>query len=158
MDDTRLIAWDRELRAAHAKLRAALAVVRDSLDSDADGRPDASSDPLRELTLYCIGFCTALDAHHRSEDAGLFPELRAEHPDLGPVIDKLMQDHSMLAHLLSALRTAAESGADRAELHRHLGGINAIMESHFAYEERQLLAPLATLRSEESVGRLLGPL
>lgn len=158
MDDTRIVAWDRELRAAHVKLRAALAVARESIDASADGQAGAATARPVELALYCIGFCTALDAHHRSEDGALFPELRSERPELAPVIEKLMQDHAMLAHLLSSFREAAERESEPADLHRHLDGIAAIMESHFAYEERQLLAPLAALRSDEPVSRLLGPL
>ncbi|MDY0908683.1 hemerythrin domain-containing protein [Microbacterium sp. CFBP9034] len=154
MDDTRIVAWDHELRAAHSKLRAALELARDSVDEGAD----AASGPAADLTLFCVGFCSALDGHHRSEDAGLFPELRAEHPELGPVIDKLMQDHSMLSYLLADLRAAIDGGAEPADLHRHLDGIGAIMESHFAYEERQVLVPLAALRSTRPVTELLGPL
>lgn len=158
MDDTRLVAWDRELRAAHSRLRAALAMARASVDERAEGRVDAAPGPASELALYCIGFCVALDAHHRNEDTGLFVDLQAEQPDLEPVIAKLMQDHSMLSQLIGSLRAAVDGGAEGADLHRHLDGIAALMESHFAYEERQLLAPLAELHSDRSVARLLGPL
>ena len=154
MDETRIVAWDRELRAAHAKLRAALELARESIESEVYAPSDTSSD----LMLYCIGFCSALDGHHLSEDRALFPALREEHPELGDVIDKLMQDHSMLAHLLGALRTAAEGGESRDALERHLDGIGAIMESHFRFEERQILAPLRALRLDRAVPEVLGPL
>lgn len=153
MDADRLIAWDEELRRAHSRLRAALEATRSALDDGADA-PDAASD----LVLFCIGFCSALDGHHLSEDRALFPALREEHPELGDVIDKLMQDHSMLAHLLGALRTAAEGGESRDALERHLDGIGAIMESHFRFEERQILAPLRALRLDRAVPEVLGPL
>lgn len=153
MDADRLIAWDAELRDAHARLRAALTATRDALESGADA-PDAASD----LALFCIGFCTALDGHHRSEDRALFPALRAEHPELGDKIDKLMQDHSMLSHLLSALRNAVESGADAETIEGHLDGVNAIMESHFRFEEREILQPLRTLTLDAEVHEVLGPL
>ena len=120
-----------------------------------DGPADAAS---RDLLLYCAGFCAALDGHHRSEDAGLFPALLAERPELRPVVDKLMQDHSMLSHLLVQFRGALDSGADRHALDRHLEGIAAIMESHFRYEERELLAPLVALRSQATRSEMLGPL
>lgn len=156
MEADRLIAWDAELRAAHTRLRAALAATREALDSgeDAPDAPDAASD----LALFCIGFCTALDGHHRSEDHALFPALRAEHPELGDKIDKLMQDHSMLSHLLGALRGAVESGADAETIEGHLDGVNAIMESHFRFEEREILEPLRTLALDASVHEVLGPL
>lgn len=153
MDADRLIAWDAELRGAHARLRDALAATREALAAGVDG-PDATA----QLPLFCIGFCTALDGHHRSEDASLFPALRAAHPELGGVIDKLMQDHSMLSHLLGALRRAVESDADAASIERHLDGIGAIMESHFRFEEREILEPLRALRLDAEVSDVLGPL
>ena len=153
MEADRLIAWDAELRAAHTRLRAALAATREALDSGEDA-PDAASD----LALFCIGFCTALDGHHRSEDHALFPALRAEHPELSDKIDKLMQDHSMLSHLLGALRGAVESDADAETIEGHLDGVNAIMESHFRFEEREILEPLRTLALDASVHEVLGPL
>lgn len=153
MDADRLIAWDEELRRAHTRLRAALEATRAAFD-EGDDRPDAASD----LALFCIGFCSALDGHHLSEDRALFPALRAEHPELGDVIDKLMQDHSMLAHLLGALRTAVEDGERAETIERHLGGVAAIMESHFRFEEREILAPLRALHLDRAVPDVLGPL
>ncbi|MFJ4173549.1 hemerythrin domain-containing protein [Microbacterium sp. NPDC089696] len=151
MDADRLIAWDEELRRAHTRLRAALDATREALE-DGNAGPDAAA----ELTLFCIGFCSALDGHHRSEDHLLFPALRAEHPELNAVIDKLMQDHSMLTHLLAGLREAA--GADRETIERHLDGVGAIMESHFRFEEREILEPLRRLHLEHPVADVLGPL
>ncbi|CAH0165234.1 hypothetical protein SRABI76_01139 [Microbacterium oxydans] len=153
MDAARLHAWDQELRDAHTRLRAALAATREAL-----ARGEEAPDAARELTLFCIGFCTALDGHHLSEDRTLFPALRAEHPELGGVIDTLMQDHSMLAHLLQALRGAAERDEDHASIGRHLDGIGAIMESHFRFEEREILTPLRALSLERDVVDVLGPL
>ncbi|KQR39136.1 hemerythrin domain-containing protein [Microbacterium sp. Leaf159] len=153
MDADRLIAWDDELRRAHTRLRAALEATRAALDDDADA-PDAASD----LALFCIGFCSALDGHHLSEDRALFPALREEHPEFGDVIDKLMQDHSMLAHLLGALRTAVESGESAETIERHLDGVGAIMESHFRFEEREILTPLRALHLDRAVPDVLGPL
>lgn len=153
MDAARLIAWDAELRAAHTRLRAALAATHRALDGG-EGPADAASD----LLLFCIGFCSALDGHHRGEDRALFPELRREHPELGDTIDKLMQDHSMLSHLLGTLRGAAEREEDAATLGRHLDGIGAIMESHFRFEEREILAPLRALVLDRDVAEVLGPL
>ncbi|WP_194764563.1 hemerythrin domain-containing protein [Microbacterium sp. UFMG61] len=153
MDADRLIAWDEELRRAHIRLRAALDATRSALDHDSDTHGVAS-----DLALFCIGFCSALDGHHLSEDRALFPVLREEHPELGDVIDKLMQDHSMLAHLLGGLRAAVESGENAETIERHLDGIGAIMESHFRYEEREILTPLRALHLDRPVPSVLGPL
>lgn len=149
----RLIAWADELRRVHTRLRKALAVAQDAVASGAAGAPAA-----RELLLYCHGFCVALDEHHRGEDRTLFPAIAAEHPELAPVIRALEQDHSMIAHLLGGLRQALEREAPPAELARHLDGVGAIMESHFRYEERQLLTILETLPLDADLARVLGPL
>lgn len=152
----RVVAWGAELRAVHGRLRDALELVRDSAGQVAGG-----ADPLaatRELLMFCRGFCTALAGHHTSEDSALFPQIRAQHPELGGLLDKLVQDHSMIAYLLTELEHAAHGTPSAAELERHLDGIGAIMESHFRYEETQLLGVLDALELDASKERLLGPL
>jgi len=154
-DTSRLIAWHRELSASHTRLRAALQLAQDSLTVPQLSDQHAAS---RDLLLYCLGFCAALGGHHRSEDTRLFPELAGRHPELDETIAYLQQDHSMIAHLLGGLEKAVRSQAPPEEIGRHLEGLAAIMESHFRYEERQLLAVLATLDLDAPVTDLLGPL
>ena len=151
-EKNRLIAWNRELTAAHQRLRQALRVTRDSLDA---GDVESAG---ADLVLSCHGFCAALSGHHASEDAALFPELSARHPRLRSTIAKLMQDHKMIAALLTKFRHALTSPAAPGELARHLDGLSAIMESHFSYEERQLLDALAALDLDADPHALLGPL
>lgn len=128
------------MRAVHGRLRRALDLAREAIDSGAETGAIAA-----DLLIYCHGFCAALDGHHRSEDAGLFPQIAASRPDLAPVLAKLSQDHSMMADLIGGLEKALTSGADGDTLHGHLDGIGAIMESHFRYEERELLTVLDEL-------------
>lgn len=64
----------------------------------------------------------------------------------------------MIDFLLTALDAAVSSGAAPAELDRHLDGVGAIMESHFAYEERQLLRVLDTLTLQDDPSLVLGAL
>ncbi|HEY7046929.1 MAG TPA: hemerythrin domain-containing protein [Jatrophihabitantaceae bacterium] len=142
----RLIAWNRELIAAHERLRAALRLARESLD----GEP-----PARDLLLYCHGFCAALSGHHEREDTGLFPALAARYPALSAVLTNLQQDHRALASLLKQFDEAMRSSAP---LTPHLDGLAAIMESHFQYEERQLLETLAELDLDAEPRSMLGPL
>jgi hemerythrin-like domain-containing protein len=152
-ETTRLIAWSRELRQVHERLRAALELTRNALENGAPGQAAT-----RDLLLYCRGFCAALDGHHRGEDGTLFPAIAAAHPELDPVLRSLKQDHSMIAHLLKSLRAATERGTPVAELNRHLEGIAAVMENHFGYEERQLLTVLETLELDAETSEALGPL
>lgn len=141
------------MRQVHERLRAALALTRNALT---DGAPGQAA--TRDLMLYCRGFCSALDGHHRGEDRTLFPAIAAAHPDLVSVLRSPKQDHSMIAHLLRSLRVATERAAPLAELDRHIEGIAAVMENLFRYEERQLLTVLETLDLDAETGESLGPL
>lgn len=149
----RLVAWGVELRAVHDRLREALRVSQEALAAGTDAEPAT-----RDLLLFCHGFCTALSGHHEGEDRTLFPAIADQHPDLRETLRKLEQDHSMMAHLIAGLRDAAGRAAPRADLHRHLEGLAAIMESHFRYEERTLLSVLATLELDAEPQDVLGPL
>ena len=103
-DTTRLIVWSREFQQVHARLRQALAVTRSEWPT---GR---RAELGRDMLVFCHGFCTALDGHHRGEDSMLFPAVAAAHPELAPTLRALEQDHSMIAHLLGGLRIAVDRG------------------------------------------------
>lgn len=152
-ETARVVAWSQELRRVHARLREALGVTRDAVQ-DGTGAADLS----RELLFYCHGFCAALDGHHQGEDRTLFPAIEAAHPQLAPVLRTLEQDHAMIADLLGQLRAAIDRPAPPEELQSHLEGVAAIMESHFQYEERQLLTVLETLDLRAEAAEALGPL
>jgi hypothetical protein len=105
-----------------------------------------------DLTLRCRAVCTTLGDHHRDEDAALFPWLRAGHPGMASVVDRLEQDHAMIGSLLAELERVVRGGgaggaggagdaggADVRVVRSHLEGIDAIMESHFRFEERELV-------------------
>lgn len=153
-EKTRLVAWSNELRSVHGRLRTALSITQEAL---ASGEPQGGS-ATRDLLLFCHGFCTALTGHHEGEDRELFPAIAAEHPELRETLRKLEQDHSMIGHLIGGLQEAVDAAASPDELSRHLEGIAAIMESHFRFEERQLLTVLQTLELDAEPGRVLGPL
>lgn len=152
-DTTKFLAWSNELREVHNRLRKALRLVEESLETD-----NPTTAITIDLLLYCRGFCVALTQHHRGEDRRLFPAIEAEHPELAPVLRKLEQDHSWIDHLLGSLERAVELNATPEEIERHIEGISAIMESHFAYEERQLLTVLETLALDAKPRDVLGDL
>ena len=140
-DAARLVAWGQELRSVHSRLRDALEVAREAVADHATSVPGAV-DPRRELGLFCHGFCQALEGHHRGEDASVFTALLELRPDLADVVAELKRDHSMLDHLLGNLARAVDDHADAATLERHLDGIDAVMETHFRYEEKRLVEVL----------------
>jgi len=137
----------------HGRLRQALAVAQEAVNAGV-----AAAEVTRDLLLYCHGFCVALERHHRSEDRSLFPAIEAAHPRLAPVLRALQQDHSMIDHLIRGLIVAADRDAPARELRTHLDGIAALMENHFAYEERQLLTILETIELDTTIESALGPL
>jgi hemerythrin-like domain-containing protein len=144
-EKTRLVAWSMEMRHVHERLRQALRATREGFYNDR-GRAEPA---MGDLLLFCQGFCTALTSHHQGEDRTLFPAIVAAHPQLRETVRILEQDHAMIAQLLSELHDAVEQAANPAELEQQLTGIAAIMESHFRYEERQLLRELERLELDE---------
>lgn len=130
----RVVALGSELRRLHDRIRDVLDDARDGLD------PMTRVAPLGDdLVLRCRAVCTTLGGHHRDEAAVLFPWLRREDPGLGAVIDRLEQDHAMIGTLLADLEHVLQEGAASEVVRRHLQGVDAIMESHFRYEERELV-------------------
>lgn len=152
-EKTRLVAWSTELHAVHERLRSALHLTMEAV---ADGREAHRAS--RDLLLFCHGFCAALTGHHEGEDRTLFPAIAATHPELRDTLRYLEQDHSMINHLLAGLQAAVDRSASPAELAGHLEGVSAIMESHFRYEERQLLTVLESLELSGDPKEILGPL
>ena len=150
----RIIAWGRELQTVHQRLRDALQIARESVEDGAE-LESLSSD----LQLFCRGFCVALTGHHTSEDTSLFPLLVDRHPELASMVVTLKQDHSMLSQLIRELDETLRSAPEEATVLRHLDGIEAVMTTHFRYEERQLVTVLNAM-DDEGLDKtvLLGPI
>ncbi|MFD7638945.1 hemerythrin domain-containing protein, partial [Streptomyces sp. NPDC059873] len=88
------------------------------------------------------------DVHHTSEDAHAFPALAAQHPHLREAIDRLGEEHRVLARVKDALLalladiTTADPERFRAELAR----LSAELVAHLDYEEEELLPALSEIR------------
>ena len=118
----------------------------------------AEPEVVSDLLLDCRGFCTALTRHHEGEDRHLFPAIAAAHPELDDALRRLTQDHSMMSHLIGELETALRREEPPDRVHGHLEGLEAIMESHFRFEERVLLHGLETVDLAAHPADALGPL
>ena len=145
-DTGRAVAWSRQLSQAHAALRQRLHDVQAGIDSVQAGIDSVQAGEDGLLT-HCLAFCAALTAHHQGEDAGLFDEVLRVRPDLAAAMRKLAEDHQMIAGILTAVRdlaaeTARATPERRQVISRELGGLAAIMESHFGYEERTISAAI----------------
>jgi hypothetical protein len=133
---TRLTALGNQLTETHVRLL-------DALDALRDGAP-----PPRELADHCLAFCAAVTRHHTEEDTAVFPFLAARHPELRDVLDGLERDHRMVAGMLGRVaELARDLDADGARA--ELDGLAALLESHFTWEEKRLVAALNAVRPDE---------
>jgi hypothetical protein len=76
------------------------------------------------------------------------PALRASAPGLAPVIDNLIEDHTLVAGILQRIRELLTPGpvpAGPGALVRELDELIAILDSHFRCEERRIARALDTL-------------
>ncbi|PYC65734.1 hemerythrin HHE cation-binding protein [Streptomyces tateyamensis] len=134
-DGDRVAALSLQLSQAHQELRRQVNEIRTSL-----GQRRLSDDA---LVTHCLAFCAALTSHHQGEDDGLFSQLLRERPDLASTVASLVEDHGMIASILSRVRGIADRAAESRgpvleAIGRELDGLAAIMESHFGYEERAI--------------------
>jgi hypothetical protein len=134
-DGDRVAALSLQLSRAHQELRRQINEIRTSL-----GHRRLSDDA---LVTHCLAFCTALTSHHQGEDDGMFSQLLRERPDLAATVANLVEDHGMIASILSRVRELADRAAESRSpvleaIGRELDGLAAIMESHFSYEERTI--------------------
>lgn len=153
----RLTALGDELIQIHQWLRDELAGLRSDVDRHLDGRGERP----RPLKAHCLAFCAALTRHHTGEDAGAFVVLAREHPELAPTIDKLVEDHRLIQELQENLERLLAGipdepdAAQAARVRAELDGLSAIVESHFRFEERRIVAALDALPAEAGTAEAL---
>ncbi|GAA2720773.1 hemerythrin domain-containing protein [Actinocorallia aurantiaca] len=139
----RLTAFGNQLIEVHLWLRRELDDLRENVETQlAEGaRP-------RELRAHCLTFCSALDRHHTGEDGGAFPRLAEEFPELRPVLEELQRDHRLIEDSLRRLEElldGLDEHTDPVAVRGELDSLAALMETHFVYEEKRIVAALNTL-------------
>jgi Hemerythrin HHE cation binding domain len=107
-DQNRAVAFSLQLAQAHQQLRQQFHQLKSGL-----GRQRVAKD---SLIAHCLAFCAALTSHHEGEDSGIFAELLRERPDLAGTVSKLVEDHHLIAWILSRVTELADraAGADTA--------------------------------------------
>jgi iron-sulfur cluster repair protein YtfE (RIC family) len=142
-----MAALSEQLINVHQALRERLTSLRQEA-AGGTGHVAAGTTAGDDLLSHCLSFCAAIHTHHTGEDSQLLPAIRAAAPELAPVIDKLTEDHALVAGILRQVRELLSPGRAPSEadaLVREIDGLIAILESHFSYEERRIAKPLDTL-------------
>ena len=142
----------------HDHLRDELDRVRDLVRQVRDGAIDAGGarSAINEMTMrqndwalgaYCAYYCRFVTGHHTLEDEAVFPHLRAMEAGLEPVIDRLTDEHKIIHQVLNdvdqALVDHLRNPADFTGLQQAVDVLTDAQLSHLAYEESQLVEPLA---------------
>jgi hypothetical protein len=145
----------------HDGLRGELARLRDMVEQVARGHrdPAAVRSFINRMTIrqngwtlgaFCASYCRIVAGHHTLEDRSIFPHLRTRDADIAPVIDRLEEEHEVIADLLEqvdramlGLVSSEPDGMDKARAVFDL--FSDALLSHLAYEERELVEPLARL-------------
>jgi alkanesulfonate monooxygenase SsuD/methylene tetrahydromethanopterin reductase-like flavin-dependent oxidoreductase (luciferase family)/hemerythrin-like domain-containing protein len=145
----------------HDYLRAELSQLRELVGQVAAGNtnPAAVRSYLNRMTIrqnnwtlgtFCETYCRTVTSHHMLEDSSIFPHLRVSDEQLAPVIERLEQEHLQIHDFLErvdqaliALVAAQGDGIDRVS--DTLDLLTDALLSHFSYEERELVEPLARL-------------
>ena len=156
-------AYPQHLVDIHNALRGELTQLRDVVDQVRRGlmqvgqaRSVINTMTMRQnnwtLGAYCESYCRIVTGHHTLEDRSMFLHLRQADPAAAPVVDRLAEEHEVIAEVLEqvdrALVDLVAADARRASgaLEDLSGAIDLLTDtllSHLSYEERELLHPLA---------------
>ena len=143
----------------HDHLRSELEQVRELVARVRQGTLDVgrARSAINEMTLrqnswtmgaYCASYCRIVTGHHSLEDQAIFPYLRRERT-LAPVIDRLVEEHVVIHGVLDGVDRALAGHLDDPEdftaVQAALDLLTDTLLSHLAYEERELVEPLARL-------------
>lgn len=148
----------KHLIDVHDMLRDELAQVRSIIEQVKANTLDVGSarSSLNEMTMkqnnwtlgaYCSRYCTTVTSHHNLEDTSVFPHLRSVERQLAPVLDRLEQEHVVIHDVIESVdRALVDFVAHPGDFTGLDDAVNALSDtllSHLAYEEDQLVEPLA---------------
>jgi iron-sulfur cluster repair protein YtfE (RIC family) len=146
------------LRTELTRLHGLVEEVRRGVLTAGEARAEVHGMSMRQnnwtLGAYCESYCRIVTGHHTLEDRSIFPHLRRRQPSLTHVIDRLEQEHHVIADVLEQVDEALVGivGADGYgtagrealdELQRTVDLLTDTLLSHLSYEERELVHPLA---------------
>lgn len=152
------IAVSRHLVEVHDHYRGELRELRGLLDRVTQGaitvgqaRGELNRFALRAnnwaLGGVCQRQCVSLAEHHTAEGESIFPYLRSRQRSLQDVLDRLDLEHHAIGEVLEEIDTAlvhlARNPSETGPITEAVNLLTDTMLLHFAYEERELITPLA---------------
>ena len=89
------------------------------------------------------GLCEKLHGHHQAEDTGIFPHMKAEHPELTAIVDRLTADHHRIDPMLEAgERAFAQLPETKAAAAAVVAELADLLDVHLATEEAEVIPHL----------------
>jgi hypothetical protein len=148
-----LLAIHGHLRQELAKLRSVLQEVADGQTTAAAARSHPNQMTMRQELLDGRRLLRRLlprgQRPHAIEDEQLFPEVRRADESLGPVLERLCEEHEVISGVLAeidrALVAMVEDETRIEEAQQALDRLTAILIAHLQYEEDKLLEPIGRL-------------
>jgi alkanesulfonate monooxygenase SsuD/methylene tetrahydromethanopterin reductase-like flavin-dependent oxidoreductase (luciferase family) len=153
-------AGQHALLAIHDHLRQELARLVEVIGEVARGRVSAAEarSYLNRMTMrqnywtlgaFCAAYCRVVSVHHAIEDEHLFPDLRAADQSLGPILERLREEHEGIAEVLAGIDAALVAMVeDDDRLDEARGAVDRLSDAllaHLRREEDQLLGPIGRL-------------
>jgi hypothetical protein len=153
-------AGQQTLLAVHEHLRQELRRLRDTIHEVASGQASAAAARsfINQMTMrqnywtlgaFCAAYCRVVSVHHAIEDQNMFRDLNRADPSLGPVLDRLQDQHEVIARLLTEVDAALVAMIeDEGRLSAARTAVDRLSETlldHLSYEEEQLLGPIGRL-------------
>jgi alkanesulfonate monooxygenase SsuD/methylene tetrahydromethanopterin reductase-like flavin-dependent oxidoreductase (luciferase family) len=150
----------QQLVDIHDHLRSELFRVRSLVREVAEGVVDvgAARSEINTMTMrqnnwtmgaYCENYCRFVTLHHTLEDRTLYPQLRRSDARLGPVLDRLSEEHHVIHGVLervdAALVATVADPKRIVDLQSEVDLLTDTLLSHLSYEEHELLEPMARI-------------
>jgi len=144
------------LRSELEQLRGVVAEVAAGQASPALARSLINRMSMRQnywsLGAFCATYCRVLTLHHAIEDSRMFADLRSRDDSLAPVIERLSEEHEVIAGILTRLDEAlvlmVDDPSELPGVHAEVERLSEVLLSHLDYEEQELLGPIARLGIE----------
>jgi hemerythrin-like domain-containing protein len=148
-----LVDIHEHLRGELSRIRSMVKQVANGALDVADARSEINTMTMRQnnwtLGAYCESYCRIVTMHHTIEDQTLYPQLRRGDARLGPVLDRLTEEHHVIHDVLervdAALVTMVRDPKGITELSAAVDLLTDTLLSHLSYEERELVEPMARM-------------